>query len=79
MRTERVVEAPPAFHDDAGFSESVEDFAIEQLVPKPGVEALDVAVLPRAAGLDVGGPCANGGDPVLDGLRNELGAVAPSE
>jgi hypothetical protein len=29
---ERVVEATPAFHDDAGFSEGVEDLTIEMLV-----------------------------------------------
>jgi hypothetical protein len=75
MRTERVVKAPPALHDDASFSESVEDLAIEQLVPKPGVEALDVAVLPWAPRLDVRGPCTYGGDPILDGLGNELRAI----
>src|SRR3954467_4662591 len=32
----------------------IEDLAVEQLVAQPGVEALDVAVLPGAAGLDVG-------------------------
>jgi len=79
MRAERVVEAPPAFHDDACLSERVEDLAIEKLVTDAGVEALDVAILPRAPRLDIGGLCADGGDPVLDGLRDELGAVAPSE
>ena len=38
-----------------GLAESVEDFAVEQLVAQAGVEALDVAVLPGAAPLDVGG------------------------
>jgi hypothetical protein len=31
--------------DDSGLSERVEDFAVEQLVAKARVEALDVAVL----------------------------------
>ena len=75
MRAERVVEAPPAFHDDACLSERVEDLAIEKLVTDAGVEALDVTILPRALWLDVGGLCAHGGDPVLDGLRGELGDV----
>ena len=78
MRAERVVEAAPAFHDDAGLSERVEDLAIEQLVPEAGVEALDVAILPRAPRLDVRGPCTYGGDPILDGLRNELRAIIGS-
>jgi hypothetical protein len=29
---ERVIEAPPAFDHDAGFSECIEDLAIEKLV-----------------------------------------------
>jgi hypothetical protein len=37
--------APPAFDDDLSFSEGVEDLAIEQLIAKAGIEALDVAVL----------------------------------
>ena len=35
---------PPAFHDDAGFGEGVEDLAIEKLVAEAGVEALDVEI-----------------------------------
>jgi hypothetical protein len=38
-----------------GLPQSVEDLAIEQLIAKAGGEALDVAVLPGAAPLDVGG------------------------
>jgi hypothetical protein len=34
--------APPAFDDDLSFSEGVEALAIEQLIAKAGVEALDV-------------------------------------
>ena len=54
MRPDRIVMAPPAFDDDLGLAQSVEDLAVEQLVAKAGVEALDVAVLPGAASLDVG-------------------------
>jgi len=55
MRPDRVVVAPPALDDDSGLSERVEDFAVEQLVAKARVEALDVTVLPRTAPLDVSG------------------------
>jgi hypothetical protein len=41
--------------DDLVLAERVEDFAVEQLVPKARVEALDVAILPRTASLDVSG------------------------
>ena len=79
MWSKRIVEAPPAFHDDAGFGEGVEDLAIEKLVAEAGVEALDISILPRAPRLDVGGLGTNGGDPILNRLCNELLAIAPSE
>ena len=41
MRPDRVVVPPPALDDDSGFSERLEDFAVEQLVAKARVEALD--------------------------------------
>jgi len=44
-----VVVAPPALDDDPRLSKRVEDFPVEQFVAKSGVEALDEAVLPRAA------------------------------
>ena len=50
-------------HDDLGLAQSVENLAIEQLIAKAGVEALDVAVLPRAAPLDVGGLGTDSRDP----------------
>ncbi len=74
-----VVEAPPAPEHDACLSEGIEDLAIEKLVTDAGIEALDVAILPRAPRLVVGGPGTNGGGPVPNRLRNELGTVAPSE
>jgi hypothetical protein len=62
MWSKRIVEAPPAFHDDAAFGEGVKDFPIERLVAEAGVEALDVSILPRATRLDRGGLCADGVD-----------------
>ena len=55
MGPDRVVVASPALDDDLGLAQSVEDLAVEQLIAKAGVEALDVAVLPGAAPLDCGG------------------------
>ena len=75
MRPDRVVVASPALDDDLGLAQSVEDLAIEQFIAKAGVEALDVAVLPRAARLDVGGLGADSGDPFLHGLGDELRSV----
>ena len=75
MRPDRIVMALPAFDDDLSFSEGVEDLAIEQLIAKAGVEALDVAVLPRTAPLDIGSLGADSGDPSLDSLGDELRSV----
>ena len=57
----------------------VEDLAIEQLIAKAGVEALDVAVLPRTAPLDIGSLGADSGDPSLDGLGDELRSVVGAD
>jgi hypothetical protein len=75
MRPDRIVMTPPAFDDDLSFSEGVEDLAIEQLITQAGVEALDVAILPRTAALDIGSLGADSGDPSLDSLGDELRSV----
>src|SRR5215470_2585346 len=67
--------ASPALDDDLGLAQSVEDLAVEQLIAKAGVEALDVAVLPRAAPLDVGGLGTGSRDPFLHGLGDELRSI----
>ena len=75
MRPDRIVMTPPAFDDDLSFSEGVEDLAIEQLIAQAGVEALDVAIPPRTAALDIGSLGADSGDPSLDSLGDELRSV----
>ena len=79
MRANGIVVAPPALDDDLGLAQGVEDLAVEQLVTQARVEALDEPVLPRAAGGDVGGLCADGGDPLLHRLGNELRAVVRTD
>lgn len=74
----RVVVFPPALDDDLGFSEGVEDLSVQQFVTEPSVEALNVAVFPRAAWLNEGGLGAKGFDPGSDILGNELRAVVAS-
>src|SRR5262249_48618613 len=64
-----------ALDDDLGLAQSVEDLAVEQLIAKAGVEALDVAVLPRATPLDVSGLGTDNRDPVLHRLGDELWSV----
>src|SRR5262249_1729463 len=48
---------------------------VEQLIAKAGVEALDVAVLPGAAALDVGGLGTDSRDPFLHRPGDELRSV----
>ena len=75
MRSDRIVMLAPSFDDDLRLLKRVEDFAIEELIAQLGVEALAIAILPRAAGHDVSGPGANGSNPVPDGLGDELRAI----
>ena len=55
MRAHGVEVPPPAFDDDLRLREGVEDFAVKEFIAQSGVERLDEAVLPGAAGRDVGG------------------------
>src|SRR3712207_2203921 len=79
MRTAGVVVPPPAFDDDLGLRQRVEDLAVEQLVAELAVEALAVAVLPGAAGLDVGRRGTDRRDPGPHGLGDELGPVVGAD
>ena len=76
MRPDSAVMASPALHHDLSLLQSIEDLAVEQLVAEPRIEALNEAVLPRAAGLDLGGARTDRGDPALPGLGSVIGFVA---
>ena len=67
------------FDQDLRFAQAVEDFAVQELISEPGIEGFAVSVLPWAARFDVGGLRANSLDPILNRLRNELGAIARRE
>ena len=75
MRPDGVVVPPPAFEDDLRLAQAVEDLAIQQLVTEPGIEALHIAIFPRAARGDVGHLGPDRGDPALHCLGHELWAV----
>ncbi len=62
----------PAFDDDPRLLQRVEDIAVQQLVAKLRVEALAIAVLPRATRFNVGRLGADRSNPVLHGLSDEL-------
>jgi hypothetical protein len=70
-----IVVAPPAFDDNLGLGERVEDLAIEQLIAQTRIEGLDEAILPWAARRNVGGSRPDSGNPFLHGLGDELRAI----
>ncbi len=75
VRPDRVVMPPPTFDDDLGFLQRVEGLAVEKLVSQLRVEALAIAILPRAAWLDISGPGAYSCNPLLQSLGDELRAI----
>lgn len=75
MRSAGIVVLTPAFDDDLCLLERVEDFTIEQFIAEPGVEAFAIAVFPRTARHDVGGPGAHCSNPFPDGLGDELRTI----
>lgn len=44
----------PVGEDGLGFAEGVDQFAIQALFPKAGIETLHVAILPWTVGIGVG-------------------------
>ena len=69
----------PAFDDDLSLPQRVEDLPVQQLVAEPGIEALNIAILPRTAWFDEGGLRADSPDPGSDVFRNELGTIVAAD
>jgi hypothetical protein len=67
-----VVVFSPVFDQDLCFAQAVEDFAVEQLIPEPAIEAFTLSVLPWAARFDVSRLGANGSNPVSDSLGDKF-------
>ena len=44
----------PSFNDDLGFTQGIEDFAVQQFIPHSPIEAFAVPFLPEWSGFDVG-------------------------
>ena len=62
MRPQSIVVPSPALDHDLRLLERIEDLTIEQLIPEPGIEALDEPILPRTARSDVSRLCPHSGD-----------------
>lgn len=79
MRPDGVVVPPPGFDHDPGLLQTVEYFAVQELIAQLAVEAFAVAILPGASRLDVDSPGANSSDPVSQRDSNELWTVVRTD
>ena len=64
MWADGIVVASPALDHDPGLLQRIENLPVQQLIAQPGIETLDVAVLPGAARRDVGRLGTDGGNPL---------------
>ncbi len=78
MRSLRVVEASPLLDQYLRLPQRVEDFHVQALISELAVEALIVAVLPRATRRDEQGFDLKSAEPMTHGLGNKLGPVVRS-
>ena len=74
-----IAKTVPILDHDLRLLKRVEDLAVQKLISQASVEALDVAVLPRRAGSDVGCLGADAGDPGLHRLGDELWSVVRAD
>ena len=47
VRPNSIAVVVPFLDQDLGFAQGVKDLAVEEFIPKPGVEALTIPILPR--------------------------------
>lgn len=79
MGPDKLVVTLSTFDEELGFFQRVEDLPIEELVAQPRMEALDVAVFPGRARRDESRAGPDRGNPLPDGLGNELGVDVGSD
>jgi len=79
MRPEGVVFPAVVLDDHSGFGESPELLPVKAFIAESSVEALHIAVLPRAAGFDVDRLNPVLGEPLLHRLGDELAPVVASQ
>ena len=74
-----VVLPTPIFEHYPGLGQSPELFSIQAFFAQAGIEALDVAILPRASRRDVEGPDLVLGQPFTQSTLDELAAVVTAD
>jgi len=74
-----VILSSPALNDHACFSQAREEFAIQTLVAKLIVKALDISLFPGRARLDVQALNLSCAHPLADRLSDELRAIVTAD
>lgn len=79
MRARPVIMFAPPSGGDPHLLEAVKDFAVEQFVAQASIEALNIAVLPRAAWFDLEGGAAEPAKPFPHRVGEDLGTVVGTD
>ncbi len=79
VRAETIVVEAPRLDGVPGLGQAKESVFVEALVAEPSVEALDVGILVRLAGLDEVQLNALGIRPTVERAPDKLEAVVPAE
>ena len=79
MRSFSVVFDPPLFNNYLRLLQGIKDFSIQAFIPQLAVEALAIAVLPRASALDVKCSRPELTQPLAQLLRQKFWTIAPRE
>ena len=79
VRTDVVVVAAPGIDEDACFDAAAEPFQRQAFVAELAVETLGIAVLPGFTGIDQRGVDPLLGQPVENGMADELRAVVGTQ
>ena len=74
-----VVMTAPLFDQGSGFTKAVEDFASQQRVSEPAIDASTLSIFPRCPWFDVGCLCLDRRNPNLNCLSKELRAIVRHE
>lgn len=70
-----VVMCSPAFDEDLCFSQRIEEHSVKQRDLEPSIEGSDIAVLQRAALLDIGDLGTNGCNAITNRVGNKLETI----
>lgn len=79
MRPDGIVLASPGFNQNLRLLQRVKYLAVEELIAQADIDAFNIAVLPRTVWRDISRLSANGSDPRLDRLGDELRPIARYE